>query len=192
MPVSAKQVERLTRRVGAERVAERDASVAAYQALPLAEKFAAPAAQAPTQLTGLTDRRHRQLAEKGYFRPPARGEYGEDAIPGLFKYFLEQLRKKNEALAKEQLELTRAKREKVQEELKVLRDEYVKKSEIGPALRNLSLHQRAALQFKLENQLAPGLTGKKPAEVLEEVRRAVDDICRVFEEGTRTWMNAAP
>src|SRR5262249_38805939 len=38
--VSAKQVERVTRRIGAERVAERDAQVAAYQALPLVEKFA--------------------------------------------------------------------------------------------------------------------------------------------------------
>ncbi len=40
---SAKQVERVTRRIGAERVAERDADLAAYQALPLVEKFAVPA-----------------------------------------------------------------------------------------------------------------------------------------------------
>jgi hypothetical protein len=43
LAVSTKQVERLTRRVGAERVAERDAEVAAYQALPLVAKFAVPA-----------------------------------------------------------------------------------------------------------------------------------------------------
>ncbi len=42
--VSAKHVERLARRIGAERVAERDAEVAAYQVLPLVEKFAVPAA----------------------------------------------------------------------------------------------------------------------------------------------------
>jgi hypothetical protein len=47
LPVSAKQVERVTRRIGAERVAERDAAVAAYQALPLVEKFAVPAGVAP-------------------------------------------------------------------------------------------------------------------------------------------------
>jgi hypothetical protein len=41
--VSAKQVERVARRIGTERVAERDAQVAAYQALPLVEKFAVPA-----------------------------------------------------------------------------------------------------------------------------------------------------
>jgi hypothetical protein len=50
LPVSAKRVERLTRRIGAERVAERDADVAAYQALPLVEKFAAPAGVTPPGL----------------------------------------------------------------------------------------------------------------------------------------------
>jgi hypothetical protein len=50
LPVSAKQVERVTRRIGAERVAERDAAVAAHQALPLVEKFAAPAGMMPPDL----------------------------------------------------------------------------------------------------------------------------------------------
>ncbi len=43
LSVSAKQVERVTRRIGSARVTERDAEVAAYQALPLVEKFAVPA-----------------------------------------------------------------------------------------------------------------------------------------------------
>jgi hypothetical protein len=43
LSVSAKQVERVARRMGMERVAERDAEVAAYQALPLVEKFTLPA-----------------------------------------------------------------------------------------------------------------------------------------------------
>jgi hypothetical protein len=50
LPVSVKQVERLTRRIGAERVAERDAAVAAYQAVPLVEKFAVPAGVTPPDL----------------------------------------------------------------------------------------------------------------------------------------------
>src|SRR5207249_1712380 len=48
--VSAKQVERVARRIGTERVAERDGAVAAYQALPLAEKFAVPAGVSPPDL----------------------------------------------------------------------------------------------------------------------------------------------
>lgn len=50
LAVSAKQVERVARRVGAERVAERDAEMAAYQALPLVEKFAVPAGVTPPDL----------------------------------------------------------------------------------------------------------------------------------------------
>jgi hypothetical protein len=48
--VSARQVERLAHRIGAERVAERDAAVAAFQALPLARKFAVPAGVVPPDL----------------------------------------------------------------------------------------------------------------------------------------------
>lgn len=41
--VSTKQVERLTRQIGSERVAERHAAVAAFEALPLADKHQTPA-----------------------------------------------------------------------------------------------------------------------------------------------------
>jgi hypothetical protein len=41
-PVTAKQVERLSRAIGGERMAQREAATAAFQALPLAQKFAAP------------------------------------------------------------------------------------------------------------------------------------------------------
>jgi hypothetical protein len=143
-------------------------------------------------LTGLTDRRHRQLADQGYFRPPVRGVYGPDVVAGLFRYFADQLHKKNDKLALEQYELTKAKRETVQEELALLREQYVLKSDIGPALRNLSLHQRAVLQRKLENELAPTLSTLKTVEILERIRRAVDDICAVFRAGTAQWLEVDP
>ena len=50
LPTPEKQVERLTRRIGAEGVAEREAAVAAFAALPLAEKFAAPCGVTPPEL----------------------------------------------------------------------------------------------------------------------------------------------
>ena len=56
LPVSAKQVERVTRRIGAERVAERDAAVAAYRGLPLVARFAVPAgATAPDLAVVMAD-----------------------------------------------------------------------------------------------------------------------------------------
>jgi hypothetical protein len=50
LPVPPKQVERLTRCIGAARAAQRDESVAAFQALPLAEKFDAPSGVEPPEL----------------------------------------------------------------------------------------------------------------------------------------------
>lgn len=50
LAVSAKQVERVTHRLGGERVAERDAAVATFTALPLAEKFDVPAGVLPPEV----------------------------------------------------------------------------------------------------------------------------------------------
>jgi hypothetical protein len=48
--VQTKQVERVTRRIGAERIAERDTAVAAFRDLPLVEKFGVPAGVTPPEL----------------------------------------------------------------------------------------------------------------------------------------------
>jgi hypothetical protein len=50
LAIGPKQVERVTERIGAERVAERDVQAAAFQALPLVEKFRAPPGPATPDL----------------------------------------------------------------------------------------------------------------------------------------------
>jgi len=50
LPVTAKQVERLTRGLGAERVEQRDAAVAAFVDRPFVEKFDAPAGVQPPEM----------------------------------------------------------------------------------------------------------------------------------------------
>ncbi|MBY0527803.1 MAG: hypothetical protein K2R98_30685 [Gemmataceae bacterium] len=50
LPLATKAVERLTRRIGAERVAERTADVAAFTSLPLVDKFAVPADVTPPEV----------------------------------------------------------------------------------------------------------------------------------------------
>ena len=88
--------------------------------------------------------------------------------------------------------MTKAKREMAEEELAEFRELYVLKAEIGPALRNLALHQRAALQRKFEQELAPNLAGLTTLEVLARVRTAVDEICQIFREGTKEWTQSPP
>jgi len=146
------------------------------------------AAKRLCELTGLTDRRHRQLADAGYFPSPQNGEYDfERTIEGLFRYFREQIAKKSNSLAKEQLRLTKAKREKTEAEAGKLRGLLIEKDEVGPALRNLAAHQRATLQHKIERELAPNLAGRPVGEIMTLCQRAVDDVCEVFEKGIAEW-----
>lgn len=142
------------------------------------------------EMTGLTDRRHRQLADQGYFPAPSRGNYDrEKTFEGMFRYYREQLGKKDSKLAREQYELTKTKRELAQEELAALREMYIKKEEIGPALRNLSAHQRAVLQRLLEHEIGPNLAGHTTPEILQRMKEAVDQVCQVFEEGVGAWLS---
>jgi hypothetical protein len=68
--VSAKQVERLTRQIGNERVAERNAEVAAFQQLPLAEKHQTPAAvSSPEVAVVMADGGRLQIRERGEASP---------------------------------------------------------------------------------------------------------------------------
>ena len=70
LTVDPKQVERVTERIGAERVAERDAQAAAFQALPLVEKFRTPPGQAaPDLAVVMADGGRLQILE----RSPAAG-----------------------------------------------------------------------------------------------------------------------
>src|SRR2546423_1434630 len=95
-------------------------------------------------------------------------------------------------LWQEQVALTKARRQLAEEQLALLRDEYVEKATIGPQLRNLSLHQRATLQRKLEQELGPRLSGLTTLEIMEQMKQATDEICQIFREGIAGWLSAPP
>lgn len=68
--VSAKQVERLTRQIGGERVAERNAVVAEFQELPLADKHQTPAgAVSPDVVAIMVDGGRLQIRERSAGHP---------------------------------------------------------------------------------------------------------------------------
>src|SRR5262249_7373968 len=84
LAVSAKQVERVTRRIGAERVAERDAAVAAYQAVPLVEKFAVPAGVTPPDLAVvMADGGRLQIRDRTHPPPPDLPSPGQEGADGV-------------------------------------------------------------------------------------------------------------
>ena len=66
LPVDPKQVERFTEGIGDERVAQRNAATAAFEALPLVEKFAAPPGVTPPDLAVvMVDGGRLQILERG-------------------------------------------------------------------------------------------------------------------------------
>jgi hypothetical protein len=145
------------------------------------------------ELTGLTDRRHRQLAAEGYFPPPVQGYYlANDAIRGLFRYFRDQLHKKEDSLASERKKLSVARREKLEVEIARMRGDLIDRAEIGPYLRNLGANQRATLQNKLENELSLKLAGLDPIAIRARMAEAVDDLCLLYQQGIHKWLAEAP
>lgn len=65
LSISAKQIERVTQRIGSERVAERNAQIAAFQALPLPQKFDVPqAVTAPDLAVVMVDGGRMQILDR--------------------------------------------------------------------------------------------------------------------------------
>ena len=144
-------------------------------------------------VASLTDRRLRQLATEGYFPPPERGIYdAKKAMAGLLRFYREQLHKKDDNLATERKKYTVVRREKLEIERDILRRLYLPRAEIGPILRNLAANQRAALQNKLENELSVKLSGLDPITTRARMAEAVDQICDMFKQSTRKWLDDAP
>jgi hypothetical protein len=69
---------------------------------------------------------------------------------------------------------------------------YIAKADIGPALHNLALNMRSLFQRKAENEMAPRLAGRTELEITAEMKRLVDDVCEINEEGIREWLETPP
>ena len=79
LSVSTKQVERLTDRIGQERVAQRDAAVAAFVELPLVEKFAVPSGTAkPPAVAVMCDGGRIQILDRQAAEKPTTQEVARE------------------------------------------------------------------------------------------------------------------
>ena len=77
-------------------------------------------------LTGLTDRRHRQLAKAGYFPPPSMSEYQlAPTIKGMFRYYRDGSANSNEQLTAEKIRETKARANLLEREDSVAKRESI-------------------------------------------------------------------
>jgi hypothetical protein len=116
-------------------------------------------------LTGLTDRRHRQLAKEGYFPPPMASQYKAFAtLQGLFKYFREDRNQASVTLNGERLRKLKEEADKVALENEKTRGNLVEIEAVYKHFEAIFVSLRARV-------LASQLTEQEKDELLNDLRR---------------------
>lgn len=129
-------------------------------------------------LTGLTDRRLRQLAKAGYFPPPVKGQYQQTVtIRGLFKYYREDHNQSAKTLNDAKLTKLKADAEMAQLKLAEAKRDVIRRNVVSVFLRSWIAKLDLLLTAELENNLPPVLLGQ-PIEVLRKEMRDCHDRLR--------------
>lgn len=143
-------------------------------------------------LTGLTDRRHRQLAKEGYFPPPENGQYQWAlTIRGLFKYYREHKERTHGELAEEKLAKMRTDRKLSELRLAQQQGYVIDREVVLEMLAVLSQKLDLLLRLKLEVELGPRISGKSAAEANVEGGMILDEIREVINANLAQFRNDA-
>ena len=129
------------------------------------------------QITGLTDKRHRQLAKEGFFPEPTKGQYETlPTLQGLFRYYREALARKPTGFYKEREGKLRAERKlaalELEQKLKTL-VEVDLVAAAWEAIVSTAAEKLTNLGSKIQSQYSAGLSGP---EVKALVNREIDAI----------------
>jgi hypothetical protein len=126
-------------------------------------------------LTGLTDRRHRQLAKEGYFPPPLRGKYQLiRTLQGLFRYYREVQVKRTGRFEEERVGKMAADRRTAEVNLEKLLGALIETDTVYKAWETIisgAKQKFLALPNKIESQYG---NNPKLRKILE---REVDELC---------------
>lgn len=141
-------------------------------------------------VTGLTDRRHRQLAKAGYFPPPIGGEYqAVKTLAGVFKYLRELQAKAQGTLEEEKLKKLTAERHMAELKLAKESKAALDADAVFRAWENIVLTIRQKM-MALPSKTAPRLAHlgeqqKIEAELEREVADALVDLAKVetYDDG---------
>tara|TARA_Y100000588_G_C14233890_1_gene916408 strand:- start:43 stop:561 length:519 start_codon:yes stop_codon:yes gene_type:complete len=131
-------------------------------------------------LTGLTDRRHRQIAKEGYFPPPINGEYQfSAAIQGMFRYYRELSAKRSSTLEDEKQKKLAAERKISELNLARMRGELLDASGVEKEWGNIILTTRQKL-LGMENKISTrlGFTDEQRKGLSQEVEETLKELSR--------------
>ena len=141
-----------------------------------------------SNLTGLTNRRHQQLAAEGYFQHAIGKDYLlAQTITGIFKYFREHNQRTKE-------KLVNTKDDKAQKEIRLLdmkiaREERrtVERAEVNTLLLHVASQQKAVLFAALEREFPGKGVGRTASEISAQGRALADRLCEIFQREVEQW-----
>jgi hypothetical protein len=154
----------------------------------MAEQAQTLSAEDLCKLTGLTDRRHRQLAQEGYFPHPVKSMYLlTPTIRGIFKYYREHNQQTRE-------KIYNTKDQKTQKEvrlldLKIAREErkVVDRAEVGALHMRIGTLMRGRLYAALEREYPGRVVGRTAAEISAIGRALADELMDIFSQEEEQW-----
>jgi hypothetical protein len=164
--------------------------------MPKKKENKAPAAQATIALTsdmlcswtGLTDRRHRQIAAEGYFPAPVDGVYQlSKTIVGMFRYYREQAEKAKGRITDLRQENLEKQNRRLDIEIKKIEGEMIEMSEVDGAFMRIGLLLKAILFGALEQELPAKASGKTPEEIRLIARDIGDRMCECYAAERDQW-----
>ena len=168
------------------------------QAQPMPDIPATDAQQSATlsadqlcTLTGLTDRRHRQLAAEGYFPPPSNGQYQTTrTIQGMFRYYRE-LKDRAKGRLNELKELkTEREAERLRLENLKLEGKMVEFDVVNERDAHIGAILKAILYARL-NEIGARCAGKSAEELNVFGAQVADEICTSLQDQANEWREQA-
>jgi len=132
------------------------------------------------QITSLTDQRHRQLAQAGYFPPPERGLYQfKPTIQGMLRYYRERSEKEKASLSDEKLKKLRAERKMAELQLEIATDKVLDADTVVREWSNLIVIARQKF-LGLENKLSTrlGFNEHQRTELQREIEEVLTELAK--------------
>lgn len=144
-------------------------------------------------LTGLTDRRLRQLAKAGYFPPPIKGQYQQTVtIRGLFKYYREDHNHSAKTLNEAKLTKLKADAEMARIKVAQARRLTIDRGEVSDYLKSWAARLDMMLTAELENNAPNLVLGLPIDQIRSEMRDLHDRIREATRNGLKTWEQENP
>jgi len=139
-------------------------------------------------LTGLTDRRVRQIAKQGYFPAPINGVYQMSVtIRGMFKYYHENRGEKLEVMQDAKLSKLQAEAEMAQIKLATTKGDVISLPEKIEFMKIFAAKLNQLLIQKLETEVPARLVGKGIVEARKEARMVHDEIWDICNANIMEW-----